>query len=57
MEFILKSIKLFVRLMAIYCSYMLLSGTSREDVVLMSLEGLVIFIWAEMEYKQWKENR
>ncbi len=57
MEFILKSIKWFVRLMAIYCSYMLLSGTSREDVVLMSLEGLVIFIWAEMEYKQWKENR
>ena len=57
MEFILKSIKLFVRLMAIYCSYMLLSGTSREDVVLMSLEGLVSYIWAEMEYKQWKENR
>lgn len=56
MNAVLSVIPWFVRAIAAYCAYMLFTGASYGDYVLMALEGLAIFIWADMEYKKWKAN-
>jgi hypothetical protein len=46
-----------VRVVAAGSAYLLITGSSRENLLMMTAEGVMIFIWGQMEYSFYKESK
>lgn len=46
-----------VRIVALGCAYMLITGFSSDSMFMMTVEGVMIFIWGQMEYSFYRESK